>query len=96
MCSCVYSYQFTKFKILVFISLQRCSIFYTKRFCIACVESNMEDFPKEIQKVLYIFIVLHIQDVKGLPDLLVVFLVNYNDKNSNKKDNNNYNNNNNN
>ncbi|XP_068714389.1 cysteine-rich DPF motif domain-containing protein 1-like [Montipora foliosa] len=29
---------------------QRCSIFYTKRFCIACVEGNMEDFPKEIQK----------------------------------------------
>lgn len=31
---------------------QTCSIFYTKRFCISCVEKNMGEFPDEICKDL--------------------------------------------
>ncbi|KAM7437988.1 Cysteine-rich domain [Porites harrisoni] len=27
-----------------------CSIFYTKRFCVSCVENNLMEFPEEIQK----------------------------------------------
>ncbi|KAK2547499.1 Cysteine-rich DPF motif domain-containing protein 1 [Acropora cervicornis] len=29
---------------------QTCSIFYTKRFCISCVEKNIGEFPFEIQR----------------------------------------------
>lgn len=39
---------------MVFFSLQTCSIFYTKRFCIACVEKNMGEFPDEIGKVSWL------------------------------------------
>jgi len=31
---------------------QTCSIFYTKRFCISCVEKNLEEFPDEVHKDL--------------------------------------------
>ncbi|XP_022805736.1 cysteine-rich DPF motif domain-containing protein 1-like [Stylophora pistillata] len=31
---------------------QTCSIFYTKRFCIPCVQNNKEEFPDEILKDL--------------------------------------------
>ncbi|XP_052781573.1 cysteine-rich DPF motif domain-containing protein 1-like [Mya arenaria] len=29
---------------------QDCSIFYTKRFCMSCVNANLEEFPFEIQQ----------------------------------------------
>ena len=35
----------------VSISYQTCSIFYTERFCISCVQRNKEEFPDEILKV---------------------------------------------
>lgn len=31
---------------------QTCSIFYTERFCISCVQKNKEEFPDEILKDL--------------------------------------------
>lgn len=27
---------------------QKCSIFYTKRYCLTCVQENIESFPKEV------------------------------------------------
>ncbi|XP_077867015.1 cysteine-rich DPF motif domain-containing protein 1-like [Saccoglossus kowalevskii] len=29
-----------------------CSLFYTKRFCLSCVQENIEEFPMEIQQEL--------------------------------------------
>ena len=34
---------------------QSCSVFYTKRFCIDCVRSNLDEFPKEIQQVCHYY-----------------------------------------
>ncbi|XP_077987643.1 cysteine-rich DPF motif domain-containing protein 1-like [Glandiceps talaboti] len=31
---------------------QGCSLFYTKRFCLPCVEENKDEFPAEIQQEL--------------------------------------------
>lgn len=32
------------------LSLQECSLFYSKRFCLPCVKENLKDFPLEIQE----------------------------------------------
>ena len=29
---------------------QKCSIFYTKRFCLGCAKEDMKHFPKELHK----------------------------------------------
>lgn len=29
----------------------KCSLFYTKRFCLPCIKANMEEFPDKIQQV---------------------------------------------
>ncbi|XP_033745118.1 cysteine-rich DPF motif domain-containing protein 1-like [Pecten maximus] len=35
---------------LSFCCSPNCSIFYSKRFCLDCVEQNIDEFPREIQQ----------------------------------------------
>ncbi|NXC59385.1 CDPF1 protein, partial [Aleadryas rufinucha] len=36
--------------IVMLFSLQDCSLFYSKRFCLPCVKENLKAFPLEIQE----------------------------------------------
>ena len=45
----LFPYWLLLFRFLAF--LQNCSLFYTKRFCLPCVQKNITEFPNEIQQV---------------------------------------------
>lgn len=66
-----------------FTSLQDCSLFYTRRFCIPCVLKHVKEFPKEIQQVRvssteeYSLFLIYIFDSKLL-HLLIFTAKNYN------------------
>uniref|UniRef100_A0A663M687 Cysteine-rich DPF motif domain-containing protein 1 n=1 Tax=Athene cunicularia TaxID=194338 RepID=A0A663M687_ATHCN len=36
--------------LIILFSLQECSLFYSKRFCLPCVNENLKAFPLEIQE----------------------------------------------